>query len=262
MKSKVYKTRRTRKFKTRKRLFLKNLIDGIKFVLLIAVICTLIYGTYYLFVKSSVFKVHNFEVNGAKNFVNKSDVLTQVKEYVKDQNILKIDETILENTLNNTFLGAKSFSVQKKIPDTLIVTVNERQPLALLKTKNSDNVYKYYLVDDEGYILGLVDPNTMNLPIINYEEAVTVGIFIDKTLIPLYLGLINSSDTAQLKISSVSVNEKYVTFFIDNTIEVLLGKNKDIKQMIFVLKELTKQLSFEGKDVKKIDLRYDKVVVE
>lgn len=260
--SNVNKNKKNRRFKNGKRLFLKNLLTATKIITTALAVCFTIYGTYYLFVKSTVFKVQNFDIIGTKNFVNKSDVLIQLKDSAEAQNILKLNTILLEQALKNTFLGARDFKVSKQLPDTLLIQVEERVPLALLKTKNTNDDFEYYLVDAEGYILGLVDPKTTNLPIINYEESITVGIFIDRNLVPLYINLISSSDIAQIKISSVSVHDKHITFFIDNTIEVLLGKNKDTSEMIFVLKELIKQLSIEGRNVKKIDLRYDKVVVE
>jgi hypothetical protein len=42
---------------------------------------------------------------------------------------------------------------------------------------------------------------------------------------------------------------------------VMISSDKDIKNSIKVVASLDKELNLEGKSIKKIDLRYDKVIV-
>lgn len=234
-----------------------KVIPVIKFMLAVIAMVLFVYAVFYKF---EVLNVRNIEVTGSGSFVNNTDLKEVVISKVRGKNILTVKPGQLEALLMESFQGAKDIGVTKKLPDTVVVTVQERKPLALVYTDNDDNLY---LVDEGGYILGIVDENTSNLPKIYYKESeIHVGYFLDKSFVPVYLEVLESMDKEKLKASSVSVSKRSVQLIAQDSVEVLLSRSKDISESVKALAQLLQQVSAEGENLRKVDLRYDKVIVE
>lgn len=241
------------------RIFLRKFGRLVKNILIVFATFGFVLAFYQMFLNSKYFKISQIEIMGTYTFVNKEDVNSLVSQNTNDKNIFGFDASLLESKLENNFQGAKSVTVKKKLPNKLTIVVSERVPLAVVTNETKED---YFIVDEEGYVLGIVDPSTTNLPQITYSGDLRVGKFIDPLLIPLYLDLLNSLDTVQLKASTVSINDNSIDFFLKGNIAVLIGKNKNMNKSVKIISELLKQLKLEGKNVTKIDLRYDKVIVE
>lgn len=253
------------------RLFFRLLAKRYKKIALIILIpAVLLYFGNYL-KNSDIFLIKNIEIEGASNFVNESDLAAIVNDNALGKYILNFDAQLLEQNLTDTFLGAKELTVSTQLPDTIRINIVERIPLAVLYNPK-DNSPDYYLVDAGGYVLGIIDIEKTNLPKVEYNEPVHVGIFINKDLVPLYLSLISALDANDVSATSISVAPRTIEFYVSRTkaapesttslISVFLNPKKDIAASVGVLSDLLKQLAQDVKNVDKIDLRYDKVVVQ
>ncbi len=243
----------------KKRIFWRKFGKVVKALIISLSICGFVLAFYEIVLNSGTFRVSKIEISGTNTFVNETDLENLVHGKVSGKHIASLNTEIVQNLLKDNFLGAKNITVTKKLPNTVVVTVQERVPLAVVKSEKGND---YFMVDEDGYVLGLVNAETTNLPKIAYEGELYVGYFIDKDLIPLYLGLLTNLDSEKIPASSVSVSDRYVSFYIAGPTQVFVGKDKDIMSSIKLLAELVKQLGLEGKDVRKIDLRYDKVIVQ
>jgi cell division septal protein FtsQ len=218
-------------------------------------------GAYYLLFKSPVFKVSTVTVSGDSQFVNHSELRHLIELNTLGEHIFRTDVARLSEVSADAFLGAKDIVVTRNYPNSLHIQVFERSPLAVVyNPKNTPQ--EYFLVDEEGFLLGLVDINKTNLPKVEYNEPLFVGTFIDEDLTPLYLTLIRSLDSEGLKASSISVLPKHIKFYLDVTTEIFINRSQDVPSSIKILSQLKKQLDSRGSNVTKIDLRYDKVVVQ
>ena len=237
-----------------KRRFLKfaNLL------IFIAITLGLMGGLYYIFGISDFFKISNIEIIGAKSFVNHRDIKEVLQTKLYGKNILTIDVNASEKALSNTFLGAKNITLERKFPNRIDIIVNERVPLALIYNSNSPNVF---MIDEDGYALGIVDENTTNLAKIRYEGDIKVGMFINKTLIPVYLELTKVLSKEEIKATSMSFYPRHVELFLNTGVKALLSSEKSITNSIGVLVSMLRQISLEGRQPRNIDLRYDKVIV-
>ena len=65
-----------------------------------------------------------------------------------------------------------------------------------------------------------------------------------------------------IKASSVSFNSYYMELNLESGIKLLVGTDKSITKSLEYVLNLIRQLNVEGRNIKKIDLRYDKVIVE
>lgn len=213
---------------------------------------------YTVFFKFEYFNINNAVVEGTKSFVNDLDMLELVKTRSYGSNILFFDTQTLEDSLTKDFQGAKTITVNKKYPRTLVIEVTERSPLAIV---NNEKDPEHFLVDDDGYVLGIVAPETSNFPKIFYNGNIAVGYFLDKDAIEMYFKVISATDETNIVIKTVSIFDNYLVMITGDNVEVLLGKNKDMGSSVKALAALLQQLKAESKDVAKVDLRYDKVIV-
>lgn len=206
---------------------------------------------------SSLFDIEVVYVEGTREFVNKEDVRLMAENNALGHNIFKFNTNSLEAKLANNLLGAKSYQVQKDLPNTLDIMVNERIPIAIIH-KDSD---EYFLVDEDGYVLGYTDPEDGSLPRIKYDKDVRVGQFIDKNLVPIYLELTDLFKEQEVPVSSMSFSAKYVHLFLVNDTQVLIGNQKNKLEALKTTAALLKEAELEDKEIRTIDLRYDKVIV-
>ncbi|KKS19373.1 MAG: hypothetical protein UU77_C0051G0005, partial [candidate division WWE3 bacterium GW2011_GWC1_41_7] len=73
--------------------------------------------------------------------------------------------------------------------------------------------------------------------------------------------LVDSISEHNLKVSSMSFYPNYAQLYTEGGIEVYIGNDKSKSESVTIIADLVKQLGLEDRKVKKIDLRYDKVIV-
>ncbi len=212
--------------------------------------------TYLIVFKSQFFTVKAIVVSGTHRFVNQTDLKSLVRSNTFGKNLIFLDKSNLTYDILNSFQGARQVKVSKRFPSTLNLVVVERKPFAVIYNTKNEN----YLVDEDGYVLGFADPSTKDLPKILYNEEIKIGSFIPRHLVPLYLEILTVSNEEGMKVSSISANSNYVSVYANNVL-ALFSFEKDRGNSIRVLSKLLQQLAVEGKKPKKIDLRFDKVIV-
>ncbi len=221
------------------------------------VVMALCAGAAYLILFSSLFRIENIVINGTQEYVNSHDVYLLAENNTKGENIFKFQTEALAKKLETNLLGAKSYDIQKDYPNTIIITVVERVPIAMIFGDGDD----YYLIDDDGYVLGYADPQKEDLPKIHYEKDIKIGLFIDKNLVPLYLELTELFQKEDVKVSSMSFSPKYVNLYLENGATALIGNDKNKAEALSAISSLIKDSELEGRQIRRIDFRYDKVIV-
>lgn len=232
------------------------------FLLALVVMISIFYGFFrfarYMITESQMFQLQNIEVEGS-NFIKQKEIirLAGVQQGVKLFQISK--ESIAERLLRNPYL--KGVSVGRSIPSTLIISIQERQPMAYLVDK------KIYMVDPTGKIL-LKKPKMQfqDLPLIT---GIPVGQLL-KNREPLYEALqlirkIQGVDGTLFQFISeihLSKNKPPRLYLIRGSAQVHLGREQ-IHQRIYTLCELIKRTEIlnQLKDIKIIDLTYNNRVV-
>ncbi len=240
-----------------KALLHKNFSHYIKVFFLVFILGLGLWFVYFLIVESDIFKISKVEIVGAEKYVNEIDILTMASSAAKKTNILFFKESMLQQNLRKNFEGAKEIEVIKELPSKLTIIVHERKPVAVIRKPDStDN----YIIDSDGYVLGSVI-DSVGLPVISYSGDIKTGTYIDKNLIPSYLELIDYLSQSNLKVSSLSFYPKYSEFYLNNAIQVLIGNDKNKQAAVALLKNLLNQSEDDKQKVKKVDLRYEKVIV-
>ena len=222
------------------------------------IVIAILLGCYLVFLKKPVFNIKNIEVTGTRNFVSEMDLLEISKSRSYGHNILNFNIADFETSLLESFHGARAIKISKKYPSTLKLDVYEREPLAIVHDTEREN---FFLIDGDGYILGQIEPDTTNFPKISYSGDLEVGYFLEKEVVAIYFELLNALDNEKISASSMSAHPSYVSLYTGNSVEVFVGKDKNIAEVVSALSTLLKQLATEGRHVRRVDLRYDKVIV-
>ena len=252
-KTKRKRRRKISRSKVLARRYLKILGSILKF-LLIASLCG---AAGYLILFSSLFKIETIVVEGTQAYVSPHDVVLLAENSAKGENIFKLDKEELVEKLEANLLGAKSYSIKKDYPATIKIKVIERVPIAIIY-QDSD---EHYLIDDDGFVLGYTDSEGQNLPKIHYEKDIKIGLFIDKNLVPIYLELTKLFLQEDVSVSSMSFSPKHVNLYLDGGETVLIGNQKNKQEALQSVSSLIKESELEGKEIRRIDFRYDKVIV-
>ncbi len=214
----------------------------------------------YLFFKFDVpgyFKITNVSITGTERFVSTEDVKNIVDRNAFGKYIFSVEEQELSEVISKSFLGAKNVFVKKDYPNSLNIFIEERVPVAFV----FNNKDEFYLIDADGYVLGMVTDGLQELPRINYEGSVVVGTFLDKDIIPISIEILKFADREDLKISSMSFTPNYAKLYLNIGPEVFMGYVKDIEKSLRTIKALVSSSKNNEEVIKKIDLRYDKVIV-
>ena len=218
------------------------------------------------YVKYKPFRVTRVDVLGEGRFVNLEDVRKIAETNVLGKDIIVVNTAGVVEAIAHNYLAAKSVKVTKSYPRTIKVTVTERVPIALLLAKDASLLAKestsYYFVDAEGFVLGPADKTTTNLPIISYGQKVYVGKFLEEYAISYYFELLHALDENSILVSTISAFPKYVQFYTRDSVEALFTVAQSPKSQAKILARMLESFKTEGKKPRKIDLRFDKVIVE
>jgi len=211
----------------------------------------------YLLIFSPLLGIKKVVITGDYKWVNEEDVKLIAESNALGKNIFKFNSPTLIKNLQENILGAKTFEVRKLYPTTLEITVRERVPIAIIYKY----VDEYFLIDEDGYVLGYADTAKQDLPKIRYEKEIKIGLFIDKNMIPIYLELTSLFMEEDIKVSSMSFSPKHVNLYLADGPEVLIGYEKEKQQALRAVSELVRKAKLENKEIQRIDIRYDKVIV-
>lgn len=240
--------------------YLNRKVNRIKKVVLVLVV--LIAGN--LLVRNQltrVFIVRNVEFEGEIGFTNTNDLKRVVENASLGKNILTLNTKSLEYSLKDTFLSLSSVETKKRLPNTLIIKVNERDPFSYLEQKDKN---KFYLVDRQGYVLGAMDVADDRYPVVQYvsPEEPKIGSFLPSGGVNMYVDLLDLLSENLIEVKDASLEGSYIRVTLKSGTDVLFSIDRNTKDSVELLKLVLKKYSVENQILKRIDVRYDNVVVE
>lgn len=190
----------------------------------------------------------DIEINGVK-MVNIKTIERKVREFCDLEN--KNDLFILAKSLEID-PWIKNISIKRKLPDTLIINIEEYLPFAIWKT-NKD----IHLIDEEGKIISISDKEKskfLHLIVVAGEDS--------KNNIDSLFNMLSSNPTLFSRIkSAIFVGKRRWNLELDNGIIIKMPE----KNIINAWDKLDKILSINGSEIgiKSIDLRNsDKIFLE
>ncbi|EKE13657.1 MAG: hypothetical protein ACD_12C00873G0003 [uncultured bacterium] len=226
----------------------------IKFFIFFLLLCSISF--LILFFINNFFLVKNILIISDKNFslVNKDKIINKSLLFVNQEQIAKI---IIKE---NFFL--KSAIIEKVWPDTLKISITLYDPCVSLIVNNGT-----FNLSCDGRILQKTKDVESFLPIVNYYQKLSnnsfqTGDWINYRDIKQTLFFVERLKQINLIPLTIDIKGQDMLVFklVDNK-EIIFNNNKDKEVQSYQLELIIRQFKIEGKDFKKIDLRFNKPIV-
>jgi len=229
-------------------------------ILLVLGVYTFIQGARYLIEQTDLFLLKKIEVTGNR-YIDREDILSRVKLEL-NQPLYQIDpRELTKELLQNKYIRAVSIS--RNLPGTLVIDVQERQPVFYL-------IDKYiYMVDESGIILKKLPTMPINkIPVVTGLKV--AQLLKERTPVWRTLELlkkIQEVDKGMIgMISEIHFGDKTwpELYLIKGGARVNIG-SEFFYTRLYVLSELLHNPDFinQLENIKRIDLTFDnRVIVE
>ncbi len=234
----------------------KTIIKLLKFLLIFLGITSFIVGL-FLVLKSDFLKVNQVVCFENQNACQ-SDLWFQINGLVLGKNLVLLSPQKVKEEIKGKLTEIDEIKIEKHLPNKLVIHLTKRRPLAIIETDNH-----YYQVDYQGFVLAEFQQPT-DLPLITSSQS---AIMVDNHQFKS-TGVISSLNCLyQLLMKNIEVRRLEINLFEDLTLflkkgpQVLISSKKGIGQQVDSLQLILERAKIEGKQIKVIDLRFDKPVV-
>ncbi len=210
----------------------------------------------FFFLRSSYFDVREFVVTGNSR-VSREEIVARAGQTAASIFAFDLDKA---SRLIETSPWIETAAAARQLPDTIVLTVVEREPVAF--TPVGDVMW---LVDREGRILG-EDNGTWHdlVALTGPMEAVSPGQFLDQSTYGWGLRVFSClGSLSKEKLTEISVHDGETALILDDGCEVLMGKERnDPPARTAMLESILEGLKAEGRIAERIDLRFDRPAVK
>lgn len=227
----------------------------VKSLLFFPILCLIFF--LMLFFINNFFLIKNVQLISDRNFslINKDKLIKKNLFFINKDRIAK--EIIKENFF------VKTATVNKVWPNNLKISVSFYEPCVSLIVSNG-----FFDLSCDGRILQKTRSDKTLLPVINYYQKLNnssfqTGEWIDYKDIKQALFFVDK--LKQLNIIPLAIDIKGQDVILFNLIDdkkIIFSNNKDREAQEYQLELIIRQFKIEGKDFKKIDLRFNKPIVE
>lgn len=234
-----------------KKYFVLNFINLLEVFLIFSLI-----GLFVLVLKSDFFKLAF--VDCEKEGFLCSDEEKSLFDDVLGKNIFLVNEDKLIDKAKFKNITLKKVEIEKKLPNRLVVRLEERKPLA-----NLSNGEANFLVDETGFVFSLQKEQNSGLPIIKIEgqQGVSLGTESGKK-VARALELIKVLNNFFIPYDELLIGKnESLTLYAPNFIATF-SAIKDFDFQVGSLQLLLRSSKInQQKKITKIDLRFDKPVL-
>jgi cell division septal protein FtsQ len=233
---------------------LAKYLDKIKYIIFFLLTCSVSF--FIIFFIYNFFLIKNIEVESEKNFL-----LTNKNEIINKSLLLLDTDKISEKIINENYL-VKTAKVEKIWPSKLKITISLYEPCASLIVNNG-----FFNLSCDGRILQKSRNMIQYLPVINYYQKLNnnsfqTGDWIDYKDIRHVLFFINKLSEISIKVLTVDIKgQDMLVFNLIDDKKVIFSNSKDQDIQDYQLELIIKQFKIEGRNYKKIDLRFDKPII-
>jgi len=226
-----------------------------KFFLLFIFLCILFF--------SILFFVNQFFLIKKIQIVSDREFLFANRDELINKNLIFVNQNEIANKIvkENSFL--RKVIVNKIWPVTLKLTVYFHEPIALLIVNQG-----FLNLSIDGRILSKTKEVYTDLPIINYYQKLSsnsfqIGDRIDYKDIQQTLFFIDKLEQINLKPLTIDIKgQDMLLFKLSSEKIIVFSSQKERQFQIYQLEIIVKQFKIKGKEFKKIDLRFDKPIIQ
>ncbi len=226
-----------------------------KRVLVVVLVLGVVAAGFYLVFKSDflIVKNVNCSVKDKTSLADEKRWCEQAKRSAIGQRIFLLKEQAIASEIRKKFLPVGEVSFERKYPQTVVVQISERKPIAKISRPGGLE----FLVDKEGVIYSEVQPEWQGLKTVVLElgSELALGQTIDANIVLLIV-------LEEPQVSSVKfAGQTGIEVKGDEELTIFFSREKDLAGQIRSLQTVLQKYKIEGKSLKQIDLRYEQPVV-
>lgn len=234
---------------------LVKFLSKIKFFVFFIFLCS--FSLTVLFFINQFFLVKNIKVVSDKKFSlsNKNGLI--------NKSLISLNEDVIAKKIVKDNFMLKTATVEKIWPDTLKISVSFHEPCASMVVNNG-----FFELSCDGRILKKTKNVPQYLPEINYYQKLNNGSFqagdkIDYEDINKALFFVQKLE--EMNLTALTVDIKGQDMLVFNLIDgkqIIFSNGKDNNIQNYQLELIIRQFKIEGKDFEKIDLRFNKPIIQ
>ena len=229
-------------------------LNKIKFFSFFLLLCAIFF--LLLFFGYKIFLIKDIQIVSSKQFTlaNKEKLINKSLLFANEDQIAK--EIIKKNFL------IKTANIEKIWPDKLKISVTFYEPCVSLLVNSG-----FFSLSCDGRILQKTRDILQYLPVINYYQKLNsrsfqTGSWVDYKDIKQALFFIVK--LKEINLTSLTIDIRGQDMLVFNLIgsqQIVFSNSKDKNVQDYQLELIVKQFKIEGKEFKKIDLRFDKPII-
>lgn len=202
-----------------------------------------------------IFTLQEIKIIGAK-YITSEDILKIGNVYIGEP-LFQLETDSVSSRLSQD-LRIEEVSVRRSLPNTLEVTIKERQPVATIACD-----YGYLDMDKTGKIIDSYKTlKTMQIPMISGATAkdLYIGDSIEDPLVKKILTFLQKLDAESLnKLSEVAIiSEDYIVAYTntDRSVQIRIGKLERLDEKAKLTESFLKDLETNPNPIEYVDFNY------
>ncbi|GAB6100376.1 FtsQ-type POTRA domain-containing protein [Halanaerocella petrolearia] len=224
-----------------------------KQVILICIALLVVLGVVHI-IYSNYFQITEIKITG--NQLLTDNYLLNFSKLQQETNIFEIDSKKIKKKLLK-LPQLKSVTIKRDLPNKLVISVQERRPIAIIPFQSS-----YQVVDTEGWILEVTNSlSSWKLPLITGvnidSQAKKIKLTGMKSQAVNYLSKLSKNVLAGISELHIDSQQR-INLFLRQGGKVKLGTNFNIEQKAEVFTSIYQDIKTKNLKVDYVDLRYKK----
>ncbi|GEM_PF-5354048 len=211
----------------------------------------------FLLLRTDLFQVKALEFEFEDSY-EELLIRQRIMEEVLARSIFFLNPSAVEAEIQHDFPVVRSVSMEKKLPDKLLIRVSVREPLAIVEDKTGTR----FLVDREGLLFRAAAQE--DLPVIklgeDFEGSVGGRLSVAEQGISGYLKTLEVVASKGLEAKAIYLRSKTIELQLSKTL-IWLNAEGDVEEQLELLAQILQRFSLSGKTPKAVDLRFSRPVV-
>ena len=215
-------------------------------------------GVAFIVFKSGFFTVKKITCQWEKDSCP-PEIWNELTSLTFGKNLIFLKKEEIRKKFLNTHHIVKNLKIKKVLPNKLAFELEKRKEVAVLGFEATKD---FFLVDEEGVAIKRGNDPFLPLILLSEQLSLNVGQQVPQREIVEAIKFLTTLRLNLLEPKIAKITSPYsLTVWLKDGEEVVFSLKKEIQVQVDSLQFILSRSKIEGKEIKKIDLRFDKPVV-
>lgn len=188
-----------------------------------------------------------------------AEIWMELMSLTVGKNIIFLSTKKLVSQIEESNLLLKEVEIKKGFPNRLSFKLKKREPQATVKSSEGKG---FLVVDEEGFLLEKVNETKLSVILVEQKINLNVGEKIVEKEIIWAVNLLKYLKLRSLMSKTAKiVSPRQIEVELDDGLSVIFSSLKEVDFQLDSLQLIFSRSKIEGRNLKQIDLRFDKAVV-